>query len=87
MISFLGEFMNGMVQNEEFPMEKTPNPNVLNVKENLRKVYSSVVSTCHSVNRKPSDIEILAVSKAQSSDRIQGALEEGHRLFGENCTS
>lgn len=44
----------------------------------------SVTQNLHEIKKKTGDIHLVAVSKKQPSEKIQEALDAGHRLFGEN---
>ena len=48
------------------------------------KISTSVIQACKASNRDPKDVKLIAVSKVQPDERVQGVLEQGHRIFGEN---
>ena len=54
------------------------------VADNLRTVRARIATAAQEADRPPSAIGLVAVSKFQPPDRIEAALEAGHRLFGEN---
>ncbi len=54
------------------------------VAANLQDVHDIIDKTARKWHRKAEDIDLIAVSKKQSHERVVAALEAGHRLFGEN---
>jgi len=54
------------------------------VAQNLIDVHTRIDSTAEAAGRQSGDITLVAVSKTHDADRIQLALEAGHRDFGEN---
>lgn len=54
------------------------------IKENLSIVRAVVKKQADKYNRRPEDINLVAVSKKQPIERIHAMLESGHRLYGEN---
>lgn len=56
----------------------------MSVIENLKNINETIHETATSWKREPADINLIAVSKRQSQDSIQSAIDAGHRLFGEN---
>ncbi len=50
----------------------------------LSSILSSVAQAARQVDRNPDDIRLVAISKKQPLDRIEGALSAGHQIFGEN---
>lgn len=56
----------------------------MSIAENLKKIRSVVEKTASVHACRAKDVEIIAVSKTQSPERIQEALEAGQRVFGEN---
>jgi len=56
----------------------------MSVIENLKVIHETVGKACASWGRVASDVQLVAVSKRQSMERIQEALDAGHRVFGEN---
>ena len=55
-----------------------------NITENLNNLKSNILKVCKKVNRNPSSINIVAVSKEQSEEKIMELIKAGHRCFGEN---
>jgi len=56
----------------------------MGIKENLNQIHEQINQAALKWGRKSSDINLIAVSKRQSQEKIQAALDAGHRLFGEN---
>ncbi len=54
------------------------------VGQNFDEIKARIKKTAKHWDTDASNIELIAVSKKQPQDRIQDALEYGHRLFGEN---
>ena len=54
------------------------------VAANLREVRVRIAAAAADAGRTPGKVELVAVSKAHSVARIEPALAEGHRRFGEN---
>ncbi len=54
------------------------------VAERLARVRETIASAAEKGRRQPEDVTLVAVSKAQPEERILAALDEGHRVFGEN---
>jgi len=54
------------------------------VKENLEQIHKQIKSSASLWDRDDSEINLIAVSKRQSQEKIQAALDAGQRLFGEN---
>ncbi|HVO75202.1 MAG TPA: YggS family pyridoxal phosphate-dependent enzyme [Ignavibacteriaceae bacterium] len=54
------------------------------IAENLRRVRESIEKKCSEVNRDPSEIAIIAVSKNFSINEINTVFNEGIKNFGEN---
>ncbi len=52
--------------------------------ENLKTIHETVEKACAPWGRAASDVQLVAVSKRQSMEHIQEALDAGHRVFGEN---
>ena len=50
----------------------------------LQDVAGKIAAAAREVNRNPSDVHLIAVSKTFTVDAIRPVLESGHRLFGEN---
>jgi pyridoxal phosphate enzyme (YggS family) len=64
-------------------MINRPNPNAP-LAEALATVHQRMAQACHKAGRKPSDIQLLAVSKTQDCSRIVQAFQAGQTSFGEN---
>ena len=56
----------------------------LNVAKNLDLINQKIEASLKGANRQKDDVQLLAVSKVQPVEKIEAALVEGHRLFGEN---
>ncbi|MCK5285008.1 MAG: YggS family pyridoxal phosphate-dependent enzyme [Alphaproteobacteria bacterium] len=56
----------------------------MSIAENLNNINETIKKITVSCGRTATDIQLIAVSKKQSSTNIQAALDAGHRLFGEN---
>ena len=56
----------------------------LNVAKNLDLINQKIETSLKSANRQRGDVKLIAVSKVQPVEKIEVALAEGHRLFGEN---
>ncbi len=54
------------------------------IKENLDNIHSQIKKSASPWGRSSNDINLIAVSKRQPQEKIQIALNAGHRLFGEN---
>ncbi len=52
--------------------------------ENLAQVRKNIEEACRSVNRDPSEVELVAVSKTKPVSMLQEAYDAGQRAFGEN---
>ena len=52
--------------------------------ENFQTLKLNILKLCKKINRNPSDINIVAVSKQQSNEKIIEFLQTGHNCFGEN---
>ena len=50
----------------------------------LPEIRQRIAQAVERHQRDPSDIHLIAVSKVQPLERIEAALNEGHRVFGEN---
>ena len=55
-----------------------------NAVERLAAVTGRIGAAAEAAGRDPSSVRLVAVSKLQPEARVAGALEAGHRLFGEN---
>ncbi|MDC0400274.1 YggS family pyridoxal phosphate-dependent enzyme [Alphaproteobacteria bacterium] len=56
----------------------------LNVAKNLDLINQQIEASLKGANRQKNDVQLIAVSKLQPVEKIEAALTEGHRLFGEN---
>ncbi len=56
----------------------------MSVSDNLSLIHSQIEAAARESGRVPSDIHLVAVSKKQPDERLQEALDSGHRLYGEN---
>lgn len=56
----------------------------MSVAENLQHVTQEIETACREVNRDPSTVDLVAVSKVHPKDHVRTALSAGHRIFGEN---
>ncbi|MBU0725696.1 MAG: YggS family pyridoxal phosphate-dependent enzyme [Alphaproteobacteria bacterium] len=54
------------------------------IRENIEAIHAAISKEARAVRRAPTDIRLIAVSKAQPADRIAAALAAGQRVFGEN---
>jgi hypothetical protein len=52
--------------------------------DRLIRIADRLAKAARSVDRSPEDINLIAVSKKQPDERVQAALDAGHRIFGEN---
>jgi pyridoxal phosphate enzyme (YggS family) len=50
----------------------------------LNEIKARMDKACAAAGRAPADVELIAVSKVQSEDRVAAVLDQGHRVFGEN---
>ncbi len=57
---------------------------VREVSANLAEVREAISAAAREVDRDPADVALVAVSKVQPLDRVEAALQAGHRVFGEN---
>ena len=56
----------------------------LNVAKNLVLINQKIEASLEGANRQKHDVKLIAVSKVQPVEKIEAALVEGHRIFGEN---
>lgn len=56
----------------------------MSVAENLQIVRAKILKSCAAGGRSPDDVNLVAVSKFQSDQKIEEALAAGQRIFGEN---
>lgn len=54
------------------------------ISENILAVQQKIATAAVAAERDPSDVTLVAVSKTFGVERIEPALEAGHRCFGEN---
>lgn len=59
-------------------------PENVNIVENIESLKTRIAKAAGGVDRDPSDVSLVAVSKMHSSDAIRAALDAGQRVFGEN---
>lgn len=52
--------------------------------QNLQHLHETIQNTAAEHDRDGGDINLVAVSKKQPDEKIQAALDAGHRIFGEN---
>jgi pyridoxal phosphate enzyme (YggS family) len=52
--------------------------------EKLAQIKDEIAAAAKIARRKPTDIELIAVSKTRSADEISTLLKAGQRVFGEN---
>jgi len=56
----------------------------VNVAANLQTVRSQIEEAAKAAGRAPGDVTLVAVGKVQPVERVEAALAEGQRVFGEN---
>src|SRR5882672_10107177 len=56
----------------------------MSISENVAAVRARIAAAARRTGRNPDDVLLMAVSKTQPPERIRGAYDSGHRLFGEN---
>ena len=56
----------------------------MSITDKYHSVQGAIDKKLSSLSRSRSDIELIAVSKKQSKEKIIELLECGHRAFGEN---
>ncbi len=54
------------------------------VAKRLQQIQEAIGKAAQAAGRSPDDVTLVAVSKAQPDERIEAALDAGHRIFGEN---
>jgi hypothetical protein len=54
------------------------------IEKNLYLIKQNIVKACETYNRKPEDVNIVAVSKTIASEKIIEAINLGCKIFGEN---
>lgn len=57
---------------------------MINLASSFLDIKNTISDTCKTAGRDMSDVSLIAVSKRQPMEKIQEALETGHRIFGEN---
>ena len=50
----------------------------------LKEIEARIGSACAAAGRDPASVVLVAVSKVQPLERVRAALDQGHRVFGEN---
>lgn len=60
----------------QIEVNRSPNP--------FLEVQQKIINSCLKINRAPSSIQIMAVSKLQSEEKIRTLCNQNHFLFGEN---
>lgn len=50
----------------------------------LTQIQTRIANAEAAAGRAPGSVKLIAISKVQPNERVQGVLEQGHRLFGEN---
>ncbi len=56
----------------------------MSIENNLQNIEDHIGKVMTSWDRNRDDVHLIAVSKRQSDEKIQEALDTGHRIFGEN---
>jgi hypothetical protein len=54
------------------------------IADNFKTITAHIKKAALDSGRGAGDVQLVAVSKMQPEDRVRGALDYGHRLFGEN---
>lgn len=54
------------------------------IEVNYRQVEENIVNACKEVNRDPSEVTLIAVSKTKPVEMLKEAYDAGARFFGEN---
>ena len=54
------------------------------IEKNLYLIRQNIAKACETYNRKPEDVNIVAVSKTIASEKIIEAIDLGCKIFGEN---
>jgi hypothetical protein len=57
---------------------------VSDVAEHIQQIRAGIDQAARAVDRDPAQVALIAVSKKQPEERVQAALDAGHRVFGEN---
>jgi pyridoxal phosphate enzyme (YggS family) len=50
----------------------------------LAEIEQRIAAAAQTTGRDPAEVTLVAISKVQPAERIEAALEAGHRVFGEN---
>ena len=56
----------------------------MNIAGQLQKIHQQITISAEKYGRNPADIDLLAVSKTVTVDKIREAVTAGQRIFGEN---
>ena len=56
----------------------------LDIINNFKYLKLNILNICKKINRNPSEINLVAVSKGQDKKNIKELLTMGHNSFGEN---
>lgn len=56
----------------------------LDIINNFKYLNLNILNICKKINRNPSEINVVAVSKGQDKKKIKELLKTGHNSFGEN---
>jgi PLP dependent protein len=54
------------------------------ISENLARIKERINSACAKVNRKPEDVNLVAVTKTVDTERIKEGIAKGIKIIGEN---
>ncbi len=54
------------------------------IEDNIKKLKERIITICSRINRKPEEIEVVAVSKGVDVERIKEAINKGIKKIGEN---
>lgn len=54
------------------------------IRENLDAIHARIAKAAKAARLAPTDVTLIAVSKAQPAERVAAALAAGQRIFGEN---
>ena len=57
---------------------------MISVSKNIKEIQTKIAKVATRFDRDPKEISLVAVSKRQPAEKIQEALDCGHRIFGEN---
>ena len=57
---------------------------VSSIRENYQHTLDEIASAAHRSHRDPDDVRLVVVTKSQSLEVVQAAMEAGVRIFGEN---